>query len=331
MASSRRPASAPDPASSPDPGPGAAAEPGQGPKVTVSLREMCMKFRSKSALDGLTLDVKSGEIFGVVGPNGSGKTTLLRCICRALIPTAGSVTVLGRDIGDYSNKEFAGVVSALLPQWPSGFSMKAYEIILMGCRNRSGGIWWDSPAEYHSVYEVLNLLHAEDLAERDFETLSSGEQRKVLLAKSLVQQTDIVLLDEPVAFLDLKHKLEVMEVLKYLADRGKTVITSLHELDLASKYCHNIIVLKGGRVVTAGKPREVITTDLLREVYEVEAEVRWDDTCNYPIIIPKLPANGSGNGSGNGKDGIKFTGSSYGYGKTSERRDLCPNAKARAG
>lgn len=330
MASSSRPCPAPVPGPVPDPGPdpssghdaAPAAEP--GPEVTVSLREMCMKFRSRNALDGLTLDVKSGEIFGVVGPNGSGKTTLLRCICRALIPTAGSITVLGRNVCDYSNKEFAGVVSALLPQWPSGFSMKAYEIILMGCRNRSGGIWWDSPAEYHSVYEVLNLLHAGDLAERDFETLSSGEQRKVLLAKSLVQQTDIVLLDEPVAFLDLKHKLEVMEVLRHLAERGKTVITSLHELDLASKYCHSIIVLKDGRVVTAGKPREVITAGLLREVYEVEAEVRWDDTCNYPIIIPKLPANGNGNG--NGGSGIKL--GSHEYGKASERRDPYPRTRA---
>ena len=189
---------------------------------------------------------------------------------------------------DVHQGEILGIIG------PSGFNIKAYEIVLMGCRNNMKGLWWEGKNETYISDKVLNMLDAAHLSNRDFDTLSSGEQRKSLITKSLAQQTNIILLDEPVAFLDLRHKLEVMEVLRKLVQEGKTVIVTLHELELASKYCDKIIVLKDGRVVAAGRPRDIITEELIRVVYEVSARVKWDDELNYPSIMPRAPVKHGG-------------------------------------
>jgi iron complex transport system ATP-binding protein len=246
-----------------------------------------VEIGSCKILDNIEIRVGGGEILAIIGPNGSGKTTLLKCISRTISPVSGEIIVCGRPAREYSNREYSKTVSAMLPQWPSGFSMKSYEIVLMGCRNQSTGVWWEGEKELEVARAALGVLNAMDLYERDFDTLSSGEQRKVLIAKSLAQRTGIILLDEPVAYLDMKHKLEVMTVLRALADMGKTVLVTLHEIDLASKYCENVVVLSEGKVVAAGKPREVITSELLSSVYGVEAVVKWDEEIDYPVIVPK--------------------------------------------
>ncbi|MGC8936188.1 MAG: ABC transporter ATP-binding protein [Candidatus Methanomethylicaceae archaeon] len=254
---------------------------------SIVVNKVSVRFDSSAVLNNIEFRVDRGEVLGVLGPNGSGKTTLLRCIARSINPTSGKVIIFGRPAGGYTHEEYSKMVSAMLPNWPGGFSMKAYEIVLMGCRNRSRNFWWEGEEELEIAKEALQLLGGLDLFERDFDTLSSGEQRKVLIAKSLAQKTDIILLDEPVAYLDLKHKLEVMNVLKILAELGKTVVVSLHELDLASAYCDKLLVLNRGKIVAAGEPRSVVTQELLRAVYGVEADVKWDDAQNYPLIIPK--------------------------------------------
>lgn len=246
-----------------------------------------VELGSCKILDNVEISVGSGEMLAIIGPNGSGKTTLLKCISRVISPKSGDILVCGRSAKEYSNREYSKAVSAMLPQWPSGFSMKSYEIVLMGCRNQSRGIWWEGDRELEIARAALGILNAMDLYERDFDTLSSGEQRKVLIAKSLAQRTGIILLDEPVAYLDMKHKLEVMTVLRALADMGKTVLVTLHEIDLASKYCENVVVLSHGRVVAAGKPKEVITSELLSSVYGVDAVVKWDEEIDYPVIVPR--------------------------------------------
>ncbi|MEM3366459.1 MAG: ABC transporter ATP-binding protein [Candidatus Methanomethyliaceae archaeon] len=246
-----------------------------------------VEFGSSRVLENVEIAVRSGEVLAIIGPNGSGKTTLLKCISKAITPKSGEIIVYGRPIGEYSNSEYSKRVSAMLPQWPSGFSMKSYEIVLMGCRNQTKGIWWEGDRELQIVSTALEILNAIDLYDKDFETLSSGEQRKVLLAKSLAQRTGIILLDEPVAYLDMKHKLEVMTVLRALADMGKTILVTLHEIDLALKYCDKVVILSRGRVVAAGKPKQVITSELVSNVYGVEVAVKWDEETDYPLILPK--------------------------------------------
>lgn len=247
-----------------------------------------VELNSSRILDGVELNVESGEMLGILGPNGSGKTTLLRCISRSIAPVNGDIIVCGKLAKEYKNDEYSRLVSAQLPQWPSGFSMKSHEIVLMGCRNQARGIWWESDDEVKLAKAVLKILNALEFYDRDFDTLSSGEQRKILIAKSLAQRTVIILLDEPVAYLDMKHKFEVMNVLRALADIGKIVLVSLHEIELASKYCDKILVLNKGQIVAAGKPRDVITPELLSSVYGIDARIAWDDELGYPLIVPKI-------------------------------------------
>jgi iron complex transport system ATP-binding protein len=252
----------------------------------ISINDLKVHFNAIKALDGLSLNVKKGEILGIIGPNGSGKSTLLNCISRSVQPTGGDIFVLGKPRDAYTNQEFARIVGALLPTWPSGFKMKSMDIVLMGCRNNMKGRWWEGTKDLKIAEESLALLNASDLGSRDFDTLSSGEQRKVMIAKSLAQRTDIVLFDEPVAYLDLKHKFEVMDVLVKLSKEGKAVVVTLHDLDIAAKYCDKIIAIHHGKIAAAGKPREVITSELLKRAYDIDAIVKWDNELGFPVIVP---------------------------------------------
>ena len=263
-------------------------------QIALSLEGVTVELGGKRILDNVNAQVRAGEVFGIIGPNGSGKTTLLKCVSRTISLISGCISIRGKPIDEYSDRDFSIEVSAMLPHWPSGFSIDAYEIVLMGCRNRTKGIWWEGGEELSVVDGVLRQLNAQDLVHRDFDTLSSGEQRKILIAKSLAQRTGIILLDEPVAYLDLRHKLEVMEVMRDLANHGHTVVMSLHELELAAKYCDHLMALDSGNVKFFGTPREVVTVDLLREVYGVQACVRWDEECNFATIIPYSPKNRKG-------------------------------------
>ena len=258
----------------------------------IQIDDLKVHYDSIKALDGLSLNVKNGEVLGIIGPNGSGKSTLLNTISRSVQPTSGEIFVRGKPKNAYSNQEFARMVSALLPQWPSGFSMKSIDIVLMGCRNNMKGRWWEGSKDVKIAEDSLALLNAVDLGERNFDTLSSGEQRKVMIAKSLAQKTNIILFDEPVAYLDLKHKFEVMDVLIKLSKEGKTVVVTLHDLDLASKYCDKVVLISHGKIVAAGSAREVITSDLIKNVYDVDVCVKWDEELGYPIIIPAKLAKG---------------------------------------
>lgn len=252
----------------------------------ISINDLKVYFNAIKALDGLSLNLRKGEILGIIGPNGSGKSTLLNCISRSVQPTGGEIFILGKPRDSYSNQEFAKKVGALLPTWPSGFKMKALDIVLMGCRNNMKGRWWERRQDFEIAEEALALLNAADLGPRDFDTLSSGEQRKVMIAKSLAQRTEIVLFDEPVAYLDLKHKFEVMDVLVKLSKEDKAVVVTLHDLDIAAKYCDKIVVISHGKIAAAGRPREVITSELIKGAYDIDVVVKWDHELGYPIIVP---------------------------------------------
>jgi iron complex transport system ATP-binding protein len=253
-------------------------------KCEIIVDGITVYFNSSKILENIKFEVNKGEMLGIIGPNGAGKTTLLKCIARSIIPK-GRIIVFGKSINEYTNSEYSKIVSALLPNWPNGFNMKVYEVVLMGCRNRTESFWWEKEEDIKIAEEFLKLLKVYHLYDRDFTTLSSGEQRRVLIAKSLVQRTDIILLDEPIAYLDLKYRIEVMEILKSLSRKNKIVIITAHEIDLVSSYCDKIIVLNNGKIVAMGRPRDIINEKLIYEVYGINATIKWFE--NYPIIIPK--------------------------------------------
>ncbi len=234
-------------------------------------------------LRDINLELEESELLGVVGPNGAGKSTLLRCIDRILIPKNGVIILNGRDIRTISRMELARKVG-YIPQGSSQvFPATVFDTVLMGRRPYIG--WRSSERDEAKVLETLKMLNIEDLAMRDVNELSGGQQQKVFIARALTQEPELLLLDEPTSNLDIRHQLEVMELVKrVIRERGISAIMAIHDLNLAARYADRILMMNGGRIYAEGKPVSVLNPENIRRVYGVEVEL--NDHNGRPYIIP---------------------------------------------
>ncbi|MFH9421134.1 ABC transporter ATP-binding protein [Streptomyces sp. NPDC017529] len=233
-------------------------------------------------VDGADLYVAPGETVGLVGPNGSGKTTLLRCVYGTLAPTHGRITLDGRDLAGFSAKERARRV-ATVPQDGSGaFELTVREIVAMG-RSPHKRFWeTDSAADAALADQALEWVGVAELHNRSFAALSGGERQRVLVARALVQQPSLLVLDEPTNHLDIRYQLDVLSL---VAGLGTSTLLALHDLNLAAYYCDRLYVLRAGRVVTHGTPHEILTPELLADVYGVAAEVGVHPVTGAPTVV----------------------------------------------
>lgn len=225
-------------------------------------------------------------VVGIIGSNGAGKSTLLRCINHVLTPKNGAVYLEGQKTNDMDVVEIARNFGYVPQEFPITFQATVFDTVLMGRRPFSS--WRISRDDVEIAGEAIRILNLEELALRSHSELSGGQQQRVLIARALAQQSRILLLDEPTSKLDIKHQLEVMEVIRSLVDeRGLLSILVIHDLNLASRYSDQLIMLKGGKIFAAGDPVSVLTKENIRAVYGVEAAVVLED--NLPHIIPKRP------------------------------------------
>ena len=224
-------------------------------------------------LRGVDLRAERGELVGVIGPNGSGKSTLLKCIYRVLRPTGGAVWLDGRALSDYSYKESARQVAVVAQHNYYNFDFSVQDVVMMGRSPHKRALERDNAQDHQMVAQALETVGMADFARRSFATLSGGEQQRVVLARALTQDTPCLILDEPTNHLDIKYQLQLMDIVKGL---DRTVIAAIHDLNIAAMYCDRLYAVKEGRVVADGKPEEVLTPELIRAVYEVEAEVLRD-------------------------------------------------------
>jgi iron complex transport system ATP-binding protein len=225
-------------------------------------------------LDGLTFEVEAGEILGIVGPNGSGKTSLLKLLAKVLRPHAGAMALFGRDLGTMPQIEVARTVAFVPQESPQVFPFTVMETVLMGRYPHHHGAKWSAGFGWESAEDVLiaeQAMQSTDLthlAGRSVMVLSGGERQRCLIARALAQAPQVLLLDEPTAFLDLQHQIEICAIVRRLKEeRGLTVVLVSHDLNLASQYCDRILMLKEGRLYRLGLPHEVIAVDVLRAVY----------------------------------------------------------------
>lgn len=237
-------------------------------------------------LQDVAAAIPKGQMTAIVGPNGSGKSTLLRIITGLLKPDSGSVLIRDRPASDYSGTEFAQAVS-MLPQAKDMMpELTVRELVAYGRAPHKKPFRQRLTAEDEQIIDwamrVMSIRRHED---RMFHTLSGGEQQKARIAMALAQKTGIILLDEPTTYLDMTHQLEVMEMLSRINREYRiTVVMVLHDLQQAAAFCHHMIAMKEGEIVASGIPRSVITPRFLREVYEIEAKVSFEE--EYPVIIP---------------------------------------------
>ena len=254
--------------------------------IKLAVNGVTFSYGSRTALADATVEIEAGELGGLVGPNGSGKSTLLKCINRILNPKCGTIMIEGEDIGAASLKEIARRVGYVPQSAHSTFPSTVFDAILLG--RRPYVTWGISARDKQVVTEAISLLGIEDLAMRRFTELSGGERQKVLIARALAQEPQVMLLDEPTSNLDIRHQLEVLEVVRALVvEKDLTAIMAVHDLNLVARYADKIVCLHRGAIYDIGTPAEVITEETIRTVYGVEASINGDS--DSPHIIPLAP------------------------------------------
>ncbi|PXF58541.1 MAG: ABC transporter ATP-binding protein [Candidatus Methanogaster sp.] len=258
--------------------------------MKLNVKGLEFGYTSMPVLADVCLELAPSEMLGIVGPNGAGKSTLIRCINRILNPQSGRILLDENDIKNMDGIELAKKMG-YIPQTASQiFPTTVFDAILMGRRPHIG--WRSGEEDHEKVLDVLELLDIEDLAMRDIKELSGGQQQRVFIARALAQEPDVLLLDEPTSNLDIRHQLEVMEIITDLvAKDGISAIMAIHDLNLASKYTDRVLIMKEGKIFDAGSPSGVLTPENIRSVYGVEAEVihRVDSNGGRPYIVPIRP------------------------------------------
>lgn len=242
-------------------------------------------------LDGLSFDVESGEILGIVGPNGSGKTSLLKLLAKVLRPNAGDIALFGRDLGTMPQGEAARTVAFVPQESPQVFAFTVMETVLMGRYPHhrgakwSAGFGWESAEDMTIAEQAMQSTDITHLAGRSVMDLSGGERQRCMIARALAQMPQVLLLDEPTAFLDLQHQIEICAIVRRLKDeRGLTVVLVSHDLNLASQYCDRILMLKDGALFRLGPPDDVIDVDILRVVYGCDVLVDRHPESGVPRV-----------------------------------------------
>jgi iron complex transport system ATP-binding protein len=247
--------------------------------------------------NGLNIDIEQGQFVGLLGPNGAGKTTLLRLLAGILPPRSGTVSLFGRPVGSLPPGERSRQM-AFVPQGSRpAFDFNVLDLVLMGRSPHLGWLGIEGRRDIEIAREALAFTDASEFEPRAFGSLSAGERQRVLLARALAQQTPVVLLDEPTAFLDLGHQVQLYDLLVRLArERGTTLLVASHDLNMAGRTCDRVVVVRRGEVAADGDPHDVLTAGLIRSTYGVETEVRHDPDLG-PVIVPLGRAAREGRGN----------------------------------
>ena len=254
---------------------------------SLEARDLVVGYDGAPIIDGLDLRLPASGVTMIVGPNGCGKSTLLRTLARLLKPHRGSVLLDGSPITDRPTKEVARIVG-LLPQAPvapDGISVA--DLVDRGRTPHRGWLGGRDRRDDEIVADALAQTGMGAFADRTIDELSGGQRQRAWVAMALAQEPDILLLDEPTTYLDLAHQVELLQLLVRLSrERGTQVVIVMHELNLATRYADHLVAMRDGRVVAEGAPGEIVTVELLREVFELEAVVVPDPVAGTPMVVP---------------------------------------------
>jgi iron complex transport system ATP-binding protein len=256
-------------------------------QVRLAAESLRLAYDDRVVVDGLDLELTDGSFTAIVGPNGCGKSTLLRALGRLLRPAAGQVLLDGRAIARTPTREVARVLG-LLPQAPvAPEGLTVAELVGRGRHPHQSWLRQWSRDDEAVVAEALAWTGLSELADRPVDALSGGQRQRAWISMALAQGTDLLLLDEPTTYLDLSHQIDVLELVGRLhAERGRTVVVVLHDLNLAARYAERLVAMKDGALVASGPPGEVLTEELLADVFDLEARVLPDPVTGTPMVVP---------------------------------------------
>ncbi|MBA0162746.1 Fe(3+) dicitrate ABC transporter ATP-binding protein FecE [Pectobacterium versatile] len=253
--------------------------------MELTTQNLTAGYGDKRILDGLSLSLPAGKITALLGPNGCGKSTLLKCFAKLLTPESGTIQLNGKPLSAFSARQLSRHL-ALLPQQhltPEGITVR--DMVAYG-RSPWLSLWGRlSPDDRQRVQLAMEKTHIVDLADKRLTDLSGGQRQRAFLAMLLAQDTPVVLLDEPTTYLDINHQVELMKLLRELNQAGKTVVTVLHDLNQASRYCDHLVMLADGRVMAQGSPHEVMKPELLQRVFSIDAEIHAEPVSGQPMCV----------------------------------------------
>ena len=252
----------------------------------LTVEHVCKDFGGFRALNDVSFTMGKGRMVGLIGPNGCGKSTLMKCICGIHDITEGGITVDGNDVSRLSASDVAKLVANVPAEPGQTFGMTVMDMVMLGRYPFVDRIWWETKNDERIVREALRTFGLDELRRKQVSLCSSGERQRALIAKAYVQEPKLMLVDEPTSHLDMKYKMDVMDYLQSMARTDMTVMIAEHDISLMARYCDVCIIMKKGRIVTIGDPKEVITSDLIRDVYEVDARVGLDEDGEI-YVLPK--------------------------------------------
>jgi cobalamin transport system ATP-binding protein len=256
----------------------------------IDTRNLSFAYKDRAVFHNVSLSVEKGEMVGILGPNGSGKTTLLR-VLSAVLGAQGEIRLNGRQIATYGRRELSKLFGVVAQESHVNFPYTVVEIVLMGRASYHSPFALEGKKDLEVARASMELTDCLSLSDRYLHELSGGEKQRVMIARALAQEPEILLLDEPSAFLDLKHQVQVFELLRRLnSENGLTIVAALHDLNLAALFFPRLIMLREGKIYRDGSPKEVLTEKTIDEVYSIRVRVEQDPSGKKPqlFICPSL-------------------------------------------
>lgn len=252
--------------------------------IKIETKNLKVTLSGKDIIKDINIEIPKNKFVGIIGPNGSGKSTMLKSIYRVLKPSGGSIYLDGKNLKDTSIKESARKLAVLSQASQMSFDFTVFDMVLMGRSPYKKPLESDTLKDIELANEALKKVGMYEYKDRIYTSLSGGEQQRILLARALTQNTDCYILDEPTNHLDIKYQLEILDIVKNLK---VTSIVALHDLNLACMYCDYIYVMDKGNIVASGKPKELITEKLIKDIYGVESKVEYNELDDRIYIFYK--------------------------------------------
>ena len=241
----------------------------------LETKDLYIGYKNKAILPPINVSLKEGSLISLIGPNGAGKSTLFKTLTDYIKPVSGSIKLMGKELSSYSNKEKAMLIGLVLTERPDDMFLKVYDVVASGRCPYTNFFGKIEKEDENIIHESLEIVGIKQLTNRYFNTLSDGEKQKVMIAKTLAQNTPIIFMDEPTAFIDYPSKIELFSLMKMLTkERNKTIIFSSHDLELLLRYTDDIWLISKGKKLISAKKEELLLSGLMKEYFNLKEDIR---------------------------------------------------------